>query len=176
MVLCRANAPVIQACLRQIANLVPAVVRGRSIGDSLMAIVRKLGDVQTIPEFVRELSRWQAKEVARLDAKDGSEDLIEQVIDKVLGLSAVASACQSPAEVPSVINRLFSDDDASRQVTFSSVHRAKGSESHNVTYIQIPYNEKRDKDRPPQPWELSQRRNLRYVALTRSMHSLTLVS
>lgn len=176
MVLCRANAPVIQACLRQIRNLVPAIVRGRAIGDSLLAIAKGLGDPATIPDFITMLSRWEAKEIARLDAKDGSKDLIEQVVDKASGLEAIASACQSPAEIPGVINRLFADDDAASRVTFSSVHRAKGSEAHNVTYIQIPYSEKRDKQRPPQPWELDQRRNLRYVALTRSMHSLTLVS
>lgn len=176
MVLCRANAPIIQACLKQIANLVPAIVRGRSIGESLVGITRKFGNPATIPDFIRALSKWEAKEIARLDAKDGSEDLIEAVGDKARGLEAVASACSSPSEIPSVIDRLFSDDDAANRVTFSSVHRAKGSEARRIIYIQIPYGEKRDKQRPPQQWERDQRRNLRYVAVTRSLHSLTLVT
>ncbi|WP_422928620.1 UvrD-helicase domain-containing protein [Singulisphaera sp. PoT] len=176
LVLCRANAPVVQACLHQIANLVPAVVRGRAIGESLLTIVRSIGEVPTTKAFIASLARWQAKEIDRLDAREGNEDLIEQVLDKGMSLEAIASVCDSPAEIVPTISKLFSDDDASTRVTFSSVHRAKGSEARRVTYIQIPYSEKRDRDRPPQQWELDQRRNLRYVALSRSLETLTLVS
>lgn len=176
LVLCRANAPIISACLRQIADLTPAVVRGRAIGDSLLSLHRKLEAAPTIPEYVRSLSIWRAGELARLEAKDGSETAIEQLWDKTASLDAIASACASPSEVPTAIATLFSDDRATNRVTFSSVHRAKGSEARSVIYIQVPYGEKRDRERPPQPWELQQRRNLRYVAVTRSLHSLTLVS
>jgi hypothetical protein len=54
--------------------------------------------------------------------------------------------------------------------------RAKGSEADRVTVIQIPYTETRDRDRPPAPWEVQQRKNLEYVALTRSRRTLTLVA
>ncbi len=174
MILCRANAPIISACLRAIGNLQPAVVRGRAIGDSLGAIVRKLGETATVPDFVRELARWRSKEIGRLEAKDGTEDLIEAVEDRASCLEAIAGACNGPAEIPRLIDRLFADDDSNGRITFSSVHRAKGSEARSVVYIQVPYGQKRDRERPPQQWELDQRRNLRYVALTRSLHSLTL--
>jgi superfamily I DNA/RNA helicase len=176
MVLCRANAPIVSACLKAVSRRTPAIVRGRAIGDSLTAIVRKLNDPPTIRDFVRELMAWKAREVDRLDARDGADDLIEQVGDRVACLDAIASSCNTPAEIPGVISDLFSDDDAANRITFSSVHRAKGSEARRVTYIQVPYGEKRDKLRPPQPWELQQRKNLRYVALTRSLHWLTLVA
>jgi hypothetical protein len=176
MVLCRANAPIVSACLHAVANRRRAYVRGRAIGDSLLAVVRKLNDPATILEMIRNLARWRAQEIARLDAKDGTEDLIEQVEDRAACLEAIASSCSSPAEVPGVIGQLFADGDANGRITFSSVHRAKGSEARNVTYIQVPYSEKRDRVNPPQDWEISQRRNLRYVALTRSMDRLTLVS
>lgn len=175
LVLCRANAPLISACLKRIARLVPAVVRGRSIGDQLLAVYRKVGDVPTVGAFGRGLDRWLAGELGRLDARDGTDALIEQAADKAAGLHAIASACSSPAEIPGAIGRLFADDDAANRVTFSSVHRAKGSEARDVTYLQIPFSEKRDRERPPQSWELQQRKNLRYVALSRSSHRLTLV-
>lgn len=176
LVLCRANAPIVAACLRFIARLRPAIVRGRAIGDQLNSVVRKVGESATIAEFGRNLDRWQAGEVNRLSARDGTDNLIEQVYDKVGCLQAIASACSDPAQIPSAIARLFSDDDSSGRVTFSTVHRAKGSEARRVSYIQIPYGEKRDKVRPPQQWEMDQRRNLRYVALTRSLDTLTLIS
>jgi DNA helicase II / ATP-dependent DNA helicase PcrA len=177
MVLCRANAPIVSACLRAISRRTPAYVRGRAIGDSLMAVVNKIErdySLATIADFVRGLVTWRNREVARLEAKDGTDDLIEAVIDKADCLDAVASSCVAPSEIPAVIGSLFADSSPSSRITFSSVHRAKGSEASNVTYIQIPYSESRDRDRPPQPWEIQQRKNLRYVALTRSQDTLIL--
>jgi hypothetical protein len=176
LVLCRANAPVIAACLKAIARRVPAIVRGRSIGDQLLTVHRKVDDAGSIGAWLRNLDIWRAKEVDRLEARDGTESLVEAVMDKAACLLAIGSSCDSPSEIPGVIGRLFSDDNAENRVTFSSVHRAKGSEARRVHYIQVPYSEKRDKVRPPQPWEVQQRKNLRYVALTRSLDYLNLVT
>ncbi len=176
LVLCRANAPIVSACLRAIARRQRAVVRGRAIGDQLGAALRKVGEYPTIPALLRGIALWRTKELEILDARDGSEPAIEALNDKADCLAAIAGTCASPAAVPGVIAQLFADDDSATRVTFSSVHRAKGSEARNVLYIQVPYGEKRDRERPPQQWELDQRRNLRYVALTRSLHSLTLIT
>lgn len=176
MVLCRANAPIVSACLRSITRRVPAVVRGRAIGDQLGHVVARFGDVATIPEFTRSLNAWRSMEIARLESRDGTDHLIEQTIDKANCLDAIASSCSSPSEIPGVIRQLFDDGKSADRITYSSVHRAKGSEAERVAYIQVPYSEKRDRDRPPQPWELDQRRNLRYIALTRSMDELTIVT
>ena len=176
LVLCRANAPIVSACLGAIGRRRPAIVRGRAIGDQILQTLRRIGDHSTIPSLIAGLSRWAAKELEVLTAKDGSEPAVEALTDRISCLNAIASTCGSPAEIPGVISSLFADENAANRITFSSVHRAKGSEARNVFYIQIPYGEKRDKLRPPQQWELDQRRNLRYVALTRSLHSLTLIT
>ncbi len=175
LVLCRTNAPIVRACLQAIGRREPAIVRGRAIGEQLQGVLRGLGDAATVPELGRAIDVWRAGEVARFEARDGTDDLIEQVNDKADCLLAVAGSCATPAEVPGVLDALFSDDDAGRRVTFSSVHRAKGSEARRVAYIQVPFSERRDRLRPPQPWELQQRRNLRYVTLTRSLDTLTLI-
>lgn len=175
MVLCRANAPIIKACLRALSRRQPAIVRGRAIGDTLNTVVRKIkGD--TIPQFLRNLDIWKGRETAKLEARDGTEDAIEAMGDKAACIEAIGSTCGSPAEIPGVIETLFADDSAANRITFSSVHRAKGSEARNVTLIQIPYSQKRDKIRPPKPWQLDQRRNLEYVSKTRSLDTLTLIA
>jgi superfamily I DNA/RNA helicase len=174
LVLCRSNAPIVSACLRLIRQRRRAVVRGRALGEQLNAIARKV-DAATIAQMIAGIHRWEAREIERLERKDGTDHLMETVHDKALSLEAIADSCSSPSEIPGVIADLFADDDAANRVTFSTVHRAKGSEARSVYYIQIPYSEKRDARRPPQQWELDQRRNLRYVALTRSMDSLTLI-
>lgn len=175
LVLCRANAPLITACLKQIQAHRPATVRGRAIGESLVSVVSRLGDAPTIPGMLKRLDAWKSAEINRLKDRDGTDDLIEQTLDRAACIEAIARECGSPPEVPGVIDRLFSDDDSTRMVTFSSVHRAKGSEARNVLLLDVPYSVKRDKMRPPRPWELHQRRNLRYVAYTRSLSSMNLI-
>ena len=173
LVLCRSNGPIVASCLKAIARGVPATVRGRAIGDSLLSIVSKINE-PTTNRFFQGLDRWKSAEINRLSDRDGTEDLIEQTQDRAACLEAVASSCACPTEIPHAIDRLFSDSDSERMVTFSSVHRAKGSEAETVIYLDVPYPLKRDRTRPPQAWELQQRRNLRYVALTRSLNTMTL--
>lgn len=179
LVLCRTNAPLVSACLKEVAARRPAVMRGRGIGEDLLATLRKAergAECRTVADLSARLARWRAAEVARLSAKEGAEQQVELVQDQCACLDAIAGSCSTPAEIPGVVDELFRDGDTSNRVTFSSVHRAKGSEAKSVSYIQVPYSERRDKVRPPAPWEMQQRRNLRYVALTRSLDSLTLIA
>lgn len=176
LVLCRSNAPLLSLCLKAIAGRVPPTMRGRAIGDSLTTILRKVGAdrIGTTAQLGREVERWRAREVERLSARDGTEDLVEQANDRAACLQAIAETCASPAEIPGVIVALFDDVDKDGRVTFSSVHRAKGSEARRVHYLRVPYSEPRDRDRPVPAWVAQQRRNLEYVALTRSLDHLTL--
>lgn len=176
LVICRANAPIISACLGLITQLKPAYVRGRAIEQNLMRTVARLDGSATIREFTRDLADWLAHEVSRLDAKEGAEAKIEQVYDQADCLEAIAASCRSPMEIPTAIKHLFDDQDGASRVTFSSIHRAKGSEAERVYFIDLPDRIDRKTHKPAPPWEADQRRNLRYVALTRSLNTLSLVS
>jgi superfamily I DNA/RNA helicase len=175
MVLCRNNAPLIRSALQLVANRRRVTVRGRAIGDQLKGVAARLA-ANTIREFQLTVKIWQDKEVDRLANRDGQEQAIEDVRDRAGCLSAVADACSCPSEIGPVIDQLFDDRSTDGRVIFSTIHRAKGSEAERVLLINIPYSEKRDKLKPPQPWEIQQRNNLSYVALTRSTQSLTIAS
>lgn len=174
LVLCRKSAPLIGACLRLIADRRRATMRGRAIGEQLLTIVRRIA-ADSISEFGLGVDRWEGREVDRLARRDGTEQLVEQVRDKAASLQAIAASCSTPSEIPTAIAELFRDDDPAGYVTFSSVHRAKGSEARRVTFLDIPYGQA-PRGREVPAWELEQRRNLRYVALTRSLEHLHLVS
>ena len=176
LVLCRANRPLISACLRALAARIPAIVRGRAIGDQLMAILRKIdsASLRTIAEVEAGLREYEAAEVARLSARDGCEPLLEALADRVGCLQAMAAECSTPAELPGRIGELFDDRQDAARITFSSVHRAKGSEAERVHLIDLPWG--RMPEGPNRLVEVQQRRNLDYVARTRSLHHLTLVS
>jgi DNA helicase II / ATP-dependent DNA helicase PcrA len=176
LVLCRMNAPLIQHCLHAVASRRKATVRGRAIGDSLQAIVRRLDDPRTIADFQRALGRWKSRQLANLKGKDGAESLVEKVMDQAMCLDAIAGSCDSPAEITGVIDQLFSECSTADRITFSSIHRAKGSEATNVYLVDIPFSANRDREKPPADWELTQRRNLKYVSYTRSRNKLTIIN
>jgi superfamily I DNA/RNA helicase len=75
-------------------------------------------------------------------------------------------------EVIAVIRKLFTDEGAANQTTLSTVHKAKGMESHTVFIL--------DGHLMPskwakQAWQQVQEQNLKYVAVTRALDSLFFV-
>lgn len=174
MVLCAANAPLVRAALNLIGSRQPAIVRGRSIGDSLVQILRGLEGCRTMPELMKGIETWKGRELSRLSELDGVEDLMESVEDRASGLAAVCQSCDSPAQVEGAIASLFSDSASvggmPGYVVFSTIHRAKGLEAERVHWIQAPMQE------PKADWEVQHRSNLSYVALTRSKRFLSFVT
>lgn len=173
MVLCPSNAPLVAAALTLIADRRPVVVRGRSIGDSLVQIVNTAGDVPTVSALSRHVETWKGRELSRLSGMDGTEDAQESVLDRAAGLQAVLCACDSPSEVIPAIQSLFDDAATSSTrpdaVVFSTIHRSKGLEADRVWLLESPMRQ------PKRDWEHQQQRNLRYVALTRAKQSLRFV-
>lgn len=169
-VICPANAPMVQAALRMIAQKKRAFVRGRALGDQLVTVVHSCGERRTVADLARGICEWKARELAHLEGLDGVEDVVESVTDRAAGLLAILSACDSPAEVEPLIRDLFTEADQQGAVHFSTVHRAKGLEAGRVWLIQTPLRE------PRREWERQQQANLMYVALTRSKDTLAFVN
>lgn len=169
LVLCRKNAPLVAACLRSLASRNPAIMRGRSIGEGLVDLIEAVaGDAESAAELIRSLRIWLSRQVAALEAKEADESDIEAVSDRVGCIEAIAAECDSIGGTIRTIKSLFDDRDKDGRITFSSVHRAKGSEARRVHFIDCPDGKQGE---PP----VGQKRNLRYVALTRSLCHLTFV-
>lgn len=179
LVICRVNSPIVKACLKKIANGERANVRGRNVGADLKTTLNKITKKETpsdAVDLITLVEDYRSREYERLSVKDESEQAIGAMYDKCDCLLAIIESCQNNiSEIDSCIDHLFSDDlDARDRTTFSSVHRAKGSEAEKVFFVDVPYSAARDRRKPPKPWELEQRRNLRYVALTRSLSELVM--
>ena len=171
MVLCPHNAPLVGVALGLIRERRRCVVRGRAIGDSLLAIFRSL-EGGSIAQRAKSLDEWQSREVNRLADRDGTEEAVEGVRDRAAGLHAVLAACTGPEQVEDCVNTLFSDDLPGAGlgvVIFSTVHRAKGLEADRVWLLETPAR------KPATDWQARQDCNLRYVALTRSKNFLGFV-
>jgi len=171
MVLCPTNAPLIRAALSMIRGKRRCVVRGRAIGDSLLAVYRTVQG-NSVSEKARLVDEWAYGEINRLSERDGMDDVIESVRDRADSLQAVLSACLGISQVEPLIGSLFTEDGPSEAaVVFSTIHRAKGLEARKVWLLEQDHNGGKKS-----AWQDQQGRNLRYVALTRSKEFLGLVN
>jgi superfamily I DNA/RNA helicase len=169
MILCRSNAPLVSVAYRLLKAGKPALVRGKNIGEGIVGLVEKL-EPNDMADLNLRVQKWKEREIAKLVDRDANEDSFTALNDQVECVIEMASNYDTVGEFVPGAKSLFGDDNETRpdQVILSSVHRAKGLETENVTILQ--------------PSKLGacgeteesfqQEKNLMYVALTRAKASL----
>jgi DNA helicase II / ATP-dependent DNA helicase PcrA len=175
LVLCSKNNPLIEMCLKFVSLGKKAIVKGKDIGKQLISILHESKvfgkkPATTIQEASFLIESYLQKNLEKLQKKEGSEALQESLEDRVISLQTVIATCESIGQIEPAIKSLFSDSEPENTVTFSTVHRAKGAEAERVWIYDSPLR------KPKTEWEEQQRRNLNYVALTRSKNAMMLVS
>ena len=179
MVLCRVSAPLVDLCMRYIANGVKAYVKGRDIGMNLINMIKKtkkakISDLTAV--FDRELSRIIGKVVAKLhcSGKEAMEsDACTSYQDKVKAIEILSEGLVKCDDLISRIETIFSDE-SKNGICLSTVHKSKGLESDRV-FIICP--EKfLLKNCMQIPWMAEQEHNLQYVAYTRAKHYLGFIT
>lgn len=167
MVICRNNAPVVSIAYQLIGAGVPAIVRGRAIGDGLVALVRRLvGRYQpsSVSHLIQLVETWAEREVEKLDRREGTEQAVAGVRDRAACCRAVAHGIGPDGQVGDVatkLDRMFSDESTNGKVVLSSIHRAKGLEADRVILVD-----------PGRIRDGEQEANLAYVAVTRPKKTL----
>ena len=177
LIICRLTAPLIRQAFGLIKDGVAAKVRGRQIGEALVAVLDRLAKGksyrwESLKDHVGEWSDGERVKILNRNGNDHEDPQLQNISDQADSLLALLaySGASSMLGLKQHIAQLFSDEQAT--VWLSTVHRAKGLESDRV-FILRP-------DMMPLPfvkggWQLRQEWNLRYVALTRAKHSLTFV-
>jgi len=172
-VLSRANAPLAMLCLRAIANGKRAHIQGKDIGAGLKSLIEK-SEARNVKEFFEWLADWYRSESERLLSKN-KEHLVEALYDRCLTLQYLSVGLQSLNELVERIDHVFSDDLGPR-IMFSSVHRAKGLEAERVWVLTQTFQHERTQWPFGTPESRKQEeKNIWYVAITRTRHSLFLV-
>lgn len=174
-VISRANAPLMGLCLALLRKGVSARIEGRDIGKRLVSIVRRF-KAKSVPDFLRRLEAWVEKQRKRLDIGKEGKVRMAGVMDEAETLRAVAEGCANVFEVEQRIISLFqnSDDEGVKPaVVLSSTHKAKGLEWQRTAVLSWTFN-KRWKNQSSA--QVREEQNLWYVALTRTKHTLMLVS
>lgn len=170
MVLCRNNAPLIKPCFESIRNGIKATIKGRDIGNNLVSFLRKIEKKSGSSSFMQLLSDAQDytdRESAKLDLqhKDSQAASLRDQCETIMALS---ENCQSMQDLENRVKTIFSDEVS--QVTFSTVHKAKGMESDRIFVLKPELLQAQKYD--TRDWQLDQLRNLNYVTITRARHEL----
>lgn len=172
MIVSRANAPLVIQCFKILKRGIPAFIVGKAdVAKSLTSLITKM-DATTVPELVRKLEAWAVREIEKEEAKkepNGSK--VERVRDRRDCALAFCEDMESVKDVLRRVDRLF--EVVQDAVRLSSVHRAKGLESTRVFFIAP--GGFRPRHARTQEWEWQQELNLRYVAVTRAIHTLIYV-
>ena len=170
LVLSRVNANIFSMAFRLLREKVAVRIEGRDFGKTLINIVSKNSNGETIAEVVDGLNKYNEDEMDRLGKKQFSEKLIDAHNEKMNCLYSMISECNSLTEIVSTIETLFNNDTPRSQVVLlSTIHRAKGLEADRVLIL--------DPSQIPHPMaklehERQQEFNLKFVAETRHLTSL----
>jgi superfamily I DNA/RNA helicase len=168
-VLCPYNAPMIEAAYIFIRRKIACRVLGREIGEGLIKLVRKLerDGATNVAQVEKALRSWYAEQMDRLEGKEAQ---IAAMIDKVDTLNVFLAELPANETVEKLIREI-------QNLVLSTIHRSKGLEYDKVFFLNAHFLEgdtRRGKNL--QAWEVQQRANLRYVAITRARKELVFVT
>lgn len=165
-VLSRKNAPLAKICLRLLRDGKRALIRGKKIGDGLIAVV-KGREARTIPELVENLAIWERNLIEQYTKQDAHESKIEMVSDQAATIRFLAEGLAAVDELITRIESLFNDATPGNSVICSSVHRAKGLEAGRVFLLTDTLYPGKRKD--------EEEVHIHYVAVTRAKSELVMV-
>lgn len=171
-ILCRNNAPLMSMAFKMIRSGHGCHVLGRDIGKGLKALIKKLApdDLMKIDLVMGRVADWRDSELSKARVND-NPDAADKYADKADSILAIASSsgCKDAGELRNVIDKLFAAE--SGVATLSTIHKAKGLEWGAVIHL--------DPHRLPSMYAvrkggraIEQEANLKYVAETRTKHTL----
>lgn len=177
LVMCRNTAPIIGAAYKCLVSRIPVQVMGREIGNGLKSLIRKLSTrgttLGTLPTRVAE---YQTVEVTRCMERR-QEYKAQAIADKCEAILTLMDSmtdddCLRGIDgLLGIIDILFSDKQAA--VKMATIHKSKGLEAQR-TYILDAH--LMPSKYAKQPHQIQQEQNLTFVAITRSLDTLTYIT
>jgi|SRR5580765_827814 len=164
LVLCRNNAPLFAAVMRQVRARQPCRVLSNAL-EGLASFIKRFR-TQDVQALLIRVDRWLDKETLAAESK-GMPWKVAALADKAATVRSLAEGFTTTDEVLNVIRQLA---EGRTGPLFSTIHKAKGLEADHVYFLRP--------DLVPGWWikeeaALQQEYNLRYVAITRAKQTLT---
>lgn len=172
-ILCRQTRPLIETAFGLIAKGIGCTVLGREIGQGLINLIKNQ-KAKGIEHLLAKLELFRDREVSKFMAR-GEEGKAEAVNDRIDCIRTVIDNLPEPERsVPGLIRKiegLFSDTNG--VLTLATIHKVKGREYRRVAIL-CP--ELMPSKWARQDWQYEQEINLMYVADTRTIESLYILT
>lgn len=172
-ILCRNLKPLIQTYLWLMKNKIKSKIKGKDIGEGILAMINKTG-ARTLNGMWVLLEQQKEKLFIKLKKKGVKRpslhpkmELMEQRLEVI---ECLMDEVKDVDSLKKLIENIFADD--IKGIMLSTIHKAKGLENNRVFFIcpeLIP------SKFATTPWMLEQEMNLRYVCITRAKQSLIYV-
>lgn len=173
MILCRVNALLVSQCFQFLKKGKKATIQGRDIGQGLVNMIMKM-KASSLDDLEQKIERWYDREYKKeTEKKFPSEARLIALGDKKDCICCFIEQSNSVEQMISKIYSIFTDDSRG-SIILSSIHKAKGLEADQVFILdpqQVPFPHPMAKT----PQAIKQEYNLRYVAITRAIHTLVYV-
>lgn len=173
-VLCRNLRPLIQTYLWLMKNKVKSHVRGKDIGEGILALITKTR-AKSIDTLFERLDEEKNKLVDKLKKRGvrhpGYHPKMELLCQRIDVITCLAEEVNSVAELKKMIERIFTDE--IKGIILSTIHKAKGLENERVFFLCPELIPSRF---AVLDWQYEQEENLRYVGITRAKRELIYVS
>lgn len=170
LILCRVNAPLIKYAYAFLRENLPVTIRGRDIGEGLLALIKKL-KADSLDELAFKAHAYYEKEYAKL-MKNDKEGRANALTDRIDTLLALIEGVDNLHQLIYRIDTLFPRQKDSQSIVLSTVHRAKGDEAKRVFILRpdlIPHPRAHTED------QIRGERCVKYVSLTRAKEELWFV-
>jgi len=181
MLLCRNNAPLIQAYNMFLKIGKKAYIRGKELGANLKTAVKttKKDELNITCEkdgvFTRlydDLFTTRNKLMNKFGIDNDTamkSQVIENKLDIIKALEILSENINTSDELLERIDAIFSKKNKNEGISLSTIHKAKGLEADNVYILcdSLMPSKSAKKD-----WEIQQEHNLMYVAYTRAKNKL----
>lgn len=172
-ILCRNLKPLVQTHLWLLKNKIKSKIRGKEIGEGILALIGKTG-AKTISGLFSMLEVEQNNLFNKLKSrgvkKPSFHPKMEVLNQKIEVIECLCGEVNSVKELRSLINDIFSDN--IKGIMLSTIHKAKGLENDRVFFLCPELIPSRY---ATQPWQYEQEENLKYVAITRARQELIYV-
>lgn len=178
MVLCRANAPLVRACLRLVQSGRRAFVAGQDIGRQILRLAKKVFR-RGFDNYEQKLADLAAQEEARLrnvlKGKPQVDAVVAQRLDIIEALRHFVQELETEEMLTleglnDLVEATFSDQGDA--IELSTVHRAKGKEADRVFLL---YPELMPASYAKTPEAVRGEACVQFVALTRAKQDLVFV-
>lgn len=178
-ILSRLNAPLMRHALRLIQAGKPAKIEGKDIAAQLENLIKTIADsVNDIATFDDKLAVWERVMISKVSPNSrNAAQRLENIQDNAATLRAISQVSHNVSDMVLRINSIFQSCDsqyakpADKIISLSTIHKAKGLEWKTVYVLEDTFTVRSENEVQAQ-----EEKNIRYVAYTRAINTLVLVT